>query len=116
MSPSSTLAASIGKSPRCSQAVTSTLVDGPQKGGPRSAALENYLNDMKRFQKARGAATGTPSPWLQKMNDERVKLPSERRAERQASNNDLHSNDADASELPSAPPSARVRRSVSCGP
>lgn len=128
------------RSPRCSEGMASTLpdghgastarTDGHGASTARSNVLENYLNDMKRCQKSLRNVPATPSVYMQRINDERVKLPAERRFERVApsySARTLTNTTLDASSEHtfsiaqdllggSRPQSARIRRSFSCDP
>jgi len=61
-------------SPRSSQGAAEALCTG----GKVSAALGNYLNDMKRHRTSLRAMPGTPSAALRRMNDENFLLPAER--------------------------------------
>lgn len=70
-------------SPRCSAGVAGVMdafcLVRPTSAPQKSSMLENYLNDMKRCKTSLKYAAAPPSPSLRRMNDERVKLPSERR-------------------------------------
>jgi hypothetical protein len=103
--PVAPLPVSTPRSPRCSEAFTSTLPERKQASG---SVLENYLNDMKRCRAALRSVPPTASALTQRLNDERVKLPAERRAER------FELLGGSSCEQPEQLESARIRRSVSC--
>lgn len=104
---------------------------GQRTGG----VLENYLNDMKKNVTSRRNVPAKPSTFSQRMNDERVKLPSERNTDRRfervnaetiascrsLAGTNLASNSESFSTVEqvlggSRPESARIRRSFSCDP
>lgn len=55
----------------------------------RAAVLGNYLNDMKRAGRTRGAAPAQPSDFLQRMNNTRTMLPAEMTSQRRAASADV---------------------------
>jgi len=129
------------RSPRCSEGMAATLPDGSTPGKKNSGRFilvsENYLNDMKPTVKSRRPVTDKPSNNLQRMNDERVKLPAERRLEREITsqrpatscgilpNSSIDLSSEAGRPWPfsndeyfggTRPVSARIRRSFSCDP
>jgi len=69
-------------SSRCGEGVQANFSppEPLQRRGQQRGVLENYLNDMKRCRASLRTVHSGPSADLQRMNDERVKLPAERQA------------------------------------
>jgi len=68
-----------GKKPAADAASPATERAGPSWTRPGNGVLENYLNDMKRVKTSLGAtASSKPSDVLQRMNEARVYLPTDR--------------------------------------
>lgn len=106
-------------SPRCGKGVRSIFSDKDKSKSTSNSRLQNYLNDMKRSPAAKRSIPSTPSDQTLRMNDERVKLPAERRQERELfktanSTAELFSRTGD--EPTEKSQSARMLRSYSCDP
>jgi len=126
--PSPTPAAS-ARSPRCSEGMQTAFPESRSNASSKGV-LGNYLNDMKKTQKSLRTVAPTPSVFMQRMNDERVKLPSQRRLERNGFVSSCKTLPTTTLDLESErtfsickdllggdrPQSARIRRSVSCDP
>lgn len=126
--PSPTPATS-ARSPRCSEGMQSAFPD-TRANTASKGVLGNYLNDMKKTQKSLRSVAPQPSVNLQRMNDERVKLPSQRRLERNALVSSCRTLPNTTLDVESEhtfsisqdllggtrPQSARIRRSFSCDP
>jgi len=107
-------------SPRCSDGFSHALPEGSMlERSVRTRTLGNFLNDMKRGKKSLRCVPAEASPSMQRMSDERVKLPAERRIDRTLCNYGVMPGTTRfvaVSGGETQPYTPRIRRSFSCDP